>query len=731
MATVSIDLACSALPAPFRVTRARGVEAINALSRWEIGILSPEADIDFASLIGAPAAVKIIDEAEGTSRLVGLVLAEIAHDEESRDGHHYTVVLAPPEHLLDLRSGYAIFQSKTAKEIVTAVLAEAGIPANQAVWRLSGTYSQRVHCARYDETEWAFIERMLADEGISYWFDADAEGKPQLVLGDSPSAHDGLEGGRALPYDDQGGAIAKRRLFELERDEVMVPNAVHVRDYDVRAPNVLIEGKAGKGSLEHYEYPACVPTSDAAVTRAQVRLDQLRRLKVHARAASDCIRLAPGRVVTIEGCADEWMNGDYLVIRAEQELVTGTRTAGESRNYVNRVSLVPHGDTAFRPEIPSAVPRVEGIESAFTTGPSGEEIHVDDLGRLKVRFPWDRSGITDDKSSYWVRSLQMNMAGSMALPRVGWEVPIAYQDGNPDRPFILGRIYNAVSVVPYGLPGAAATTTFQSATAPGGGSTNELRMGDGAGKQEMYIHASKDQTVVVGGSATSDVGSNETHDIKLTLTATVNASQSLTVGASQSVNVGTDYAISVKGSRSEMIGGMETIKVTANRRVSTGSYSELIGALYGIQCNQSNTSVNASFTQLVGGSLSLNGGLGVSETVVAARAELVGGSKSLVSAGAVSESVMGAKILSAGSARETAGGKLGTSVKAAGKISVGGSAKLKSSGEFVIEGKVITIEAASLSAGALALEGGALKAKDGTTDVKAPTIKRKDGAKLG
>jgi type VI secretion system secreted protein VgrG len=728
--TVGADLACDALPSGFRLVRVRGTEGMNELSRWEASIITKEP-LDGASVVGEPASLRLDDPREGTSRIVGLLVTAVVHEGEDRDGLHHLLTLAPEAVVLTLRSGYEVFQEKTAKEIVEAVLDAAGLDASRRELRLAGTYRPRPYCVQYGEEAWSFVERLLGDEGISYWFDTKDDETPILVLGDSPSAYDSLPVSPTIPLETGAFAEGPRRFFELWRREEMITTAVHVRDFDVRAPDVPVEAKDGEGGLEYFEYPAGTLDSDAATARAKVRKEQLARRKVTLTGESDCIRLRPGRVATIEGAADEWHNGDFVVVRIEHDLTLPTPGQLASAAYRNRALLVPLGDVPERPAIPTMVPKVEGFEPAFVTGPVGQEIHVDDLGRVKIRFPWDRAAITDDTSSYWTRTLQTNMTGSMLLPRVGWEVPVAYIDGNPDRPFVLGRAYNGNSVVPYGLPGGSATTTLQSATSPGGGSTNEIRMGDSGGSQEVFIHASKDQTVVVGGSSTTDVSVNATRDITLTLRTSVSASQTTSVAANATVNVGTNYGISASGSRSETIGGLEHIKVTANRSVTTSSYTELIGALYGVQCNQSNTSVKGSYTQLVGAALAVAAGLGVTETVVAARTELVGGAKSLAVARGVSEEVVGARLIEAGACTEKAGGTVTTGTKVAGTIAVGGSASMEASGAFAIEAPSITIKAASLSAEALALQGGALKAKSGKTVVKAPAIKRKGGGAIG
>ncbi|APR87919.1 Putative vgr related protein [Minicystis rosea] len=730
MRPIMPELRCEAL-GPCHVVRGQGHEAVSALPHWTLEVLLAEPALDVRRVLRAPATLLLGDEA-GSVRPIGLIVTAIACEGGERDGHRFSVELAPREWLLSRRAGYRVFVDRTTQEIVPAVVGDAGMPASSVVWRLGGTYMQRLQCTQYAETEWAFVERILAEEGISYWFDWDDDHGAVVVLGDAPGSHNGLLGSQHLRFDDASGfAGTSDALSELALVHEVCPDATHVRDFDIRQPDVFIEGRAGEGALEVFEFPACVLTSAAAERRARVRLEQLQRLDVHATAVSGNVRLQPGRTFHLDGCADEAMNGEYLVVAVEHELTAGSPNDANGVSYRNRVTLVPAKAKAFRPAVPDTHTRVPGVETAVTTGPHGEEIHVDDLGRVKLRFPWDRAGITDDRSSAWARCIQMNMDGAMLLPRVGWEVPVTYIDGNPDRPFVLGRVYNATAVAPYALPAGAATTTLQSATSPGGGSTNEIRMSDIAGKQEMFVHASKDQTVSVGGSSRTTVSGNETHSVDLAYTLSVLGAQSLSVGASQSVNVGTNYAIGIKGGRSEAIGGAEIVAVTANRAVvAGGAYAEIVGGFYGLQCNQSNTTVQGAFVQSVGGAMVLASGLGTSESVAAVRTEVVGGVRNIVAADAYTEPVRGPKSVIAGATSESSSGPHVTKALASGTVKVGGSAKLTAGGDVVIEAPVITIQAGgSLLAGAFELAGGALKAKTGTTDVKG-TIKRQGGAKV-
>jgi type VI secretion system secreted protein VgrG len=712
---------------PCELIELRGREAMNALPAWTVQILTPEP-IDLAASIRAAARLQFLDEFEGAERFIPAMVVDIVAEGLEKNGHSYEVTLAPAERLLTLRSGYRVFVEKTTEEIVSQVLRDGGIASDQVKWRLAGTYMKRPQCVQYGETDWSFVERLLADEGIAYWFEAKDDDGPLLVLGDDHGSHEGIRGSTTIPFQDARGMVGPRSFFELEIVDQLTSDAVHLRDFDVRQPSVYIEARAGEGAFEVFEYPARVVTKDAARRRAQVRLEQLRREGRVLVGRTNCTRLQPGRLLDIEGCTDEDGNGRHLLIEIEHTYrrpVPGE--TGAARPYRNRVRLVPAPGT-HRPAIPRTAPRVPGIETAMTTGPSGEEIHVDDLGRLKIRFFWDRSGIGDDRSSAWVRCLQMGMGGSMLLPRVGWEVPVAYMHGDPDRPVVLGRVYNASQVVPYGLPGAAATTALQSATSPGGGSANEIRMSDVAGAQEMYVHATKDQSVGVGGSSTIAVGGNETLDVGLSHAIKIGASHTHAVSGAQSANVGTSHGLQVKGARSETISGSETNDVGANRGVTTSLYAEIIGGFYGLRCNQANSKITGARTELVGGSLNMVAALGTGENVAAIRAEVVSGARTIL-AGKYHESVRGSKSVGAGSATDKAGAKVIMFATGGGHIKAA-SADISAGGPAKISAPTITVQVGgTIDMGGASIGGGKLHASNGTTKIKG-TIKRQDKSEI-
>jgi type VI secretion system secreted protein VgrG len=318
----------------------------------------------------------------------------------------------------------------------------------------------------------------------------------------------------------------------------------------------------------------------------------------------------------------------------------------------------------------------------------------------------------------------------MFLPRVGWEVAVGFLDGLPDRPFVVGRLYNATAVVPYALPAASATTSFQSKVTPASSATQEIRMIDDAGKQEFFVHANRDHGVKVGGTMATTVGANEDHFVGLSLQSNISGGHTQTVGGKQQVDVGKELIIQVKGASSEVIAGAETINVTGNRAVlSDSSYVELIAAAYGIQCNQSNTKTTGVFARAVGGSKGLACGLGLTEAVAGARVYVCKSSRTINCSSSYGEGVTGGRRTKAGAVKEKASAKMVTSASF-GKITCGGAATLKAGGKFTISAKTISIEVSStLLAGSLEM-GGKFKAKSGTTEVTGDT-KRSKGAKVG
>jgi type VI secretion system secreted protein VgrG len=708
------------------VLRMRGREALHELWSLQLECQFPQP-IEPESCLRESAVALLSDDWDGFQRELSGVIGQMQW--VGSDGHHhrYTITVIPREANLLHCCGYQVFRNRTVPEIVGDVLEAQGLARSQYVFRLSGTYAPRPYLVMHGESPWRFVERLLAEEGIGYWFDA-ADSGPICVLTDNIEQLDPIGGSSLVPFRAHAATVRDRAFYRLGKTRQTGFSGVHLLAYDSRHPDVPIEGRTGDAVAEYYEYPVR-SLSPRAQALAAIRLQQLECRQVIMEGESNCPRLQPGRTLEVE-TLDELLAGNYLVESVAHRYHRrggGAQAAGE---YSNSITLLPEGKVP-RPGLPHRR-RVAGLELAITTGPSGEEIHVDDMGSVTVRFPWDRSGVTDDQSSDFCRTVQMALGGSMILPRVGWEVPVLYHDGDPDVPIVLGRMYNAETALPYSQPGTKATTTFQSASSPGGGGTNELRMADDGGSQEMYLHASKDQTVTVGGSSTVDVGIDEVHDVGLGCELFVTGSQTVTIGAKQSTTVGGDRQTTISGARTVAVGGADIYKVQGDRSVACSAlYTEVIGGMYGIQCNQSLTDVQGAYLQLVGAVASHSSAIGVSESVGGLRSLSVGGLEAMHLRAGYSESTpLATKIAAVGPVSRNAGAAVSLSHGTSAKVTVGGEASFVASGKLSVTAPKITIKASgALTAGTLKLSGGTFDISGGTSGITG-TIKRKGGSKI-
>lgn len=231
-----------------------------------------------------------------------------------------------------------------------------------------------------------------------------------------------------------------------------------------------------------------------------------------------CRRLAPGHAFELSEHPTSSLEGEYVV--------TYVRHRGQ-QPYRGRTNEDVTYEAAFRGVAaaiavrPSRRPRrlQQVVETAIVTGPPGEEIHVDAMGRIKIQFHWDRLDHGDDRSSCWVRVVQPwagNAWGSQFIPRVGMEVLVGFVAGDVDRPVVIGSLYNGARPVPFGLPDRKTQSGIRTVSTPGGHGSNILRFDDAAGEEQIYVHAEgtldeevrRDHTLTVGGNYTKAVQGN-------------------------------------------------------------------------------------------------------------------------------------------------------------------------------------------------------------------------------
>ncbi|MEJ7729656.1 MAG: type VI secretion system tip protein TssI/VgrG, partial [Polyangiaceae bacterium] len=360
----------------------------------------------------------------------------------------------------------------------------------------------------------------------------------------------------------------------------------------------------------------------------------------------------------------------------------------------NRFTAIPK-DAPWAPPRRTPRPRIRGVQTAVVTGQSSEDqsIHVDKYARIKVRFFWDRIGQQDENASCWIRVAQVGMGLTMNLPRVGWEVLVSFLDGDPDRPIVLGCLYNGEKPVPHPLPGARASGGLKSHSSPGGAGHNELRMADDGGKQGFAMAAQKDLNISTGHDKNEKVAVNETHNVKVNMSTSVGANETIKVGANQTTDVGANLTQNVAGSQSITIGGNDTTNATANLVENvTGARSYTIsGKSFTLQ-NGIRLESSGNFTRDVG-AVQIVGAVGaISDNIAAAYSSNVGAVTLHLVNGTHGETVGGAKSQTSTAAElHLISGNFQSACSASVTTMVGGLHYQKIGGDLTIKAPMLTL----------------------------------------
>jgi len=635
--------------------------------------------------------------------------------------YYFRLRLRPALAVLEHREGSRIFQDKSPVDVVKQILAEAGVDGD-VQWQLRQSYAPREFLCQYRETELDFVHRLLEQEGIFYFFLHSADGH-KLVLADDSGAFGAPAGVDPVVLSTQQAA-GTQPLVGFERSKRLRPTEVTLRDYDFEKPDVFPSATVpgpGAWPIRHFEYPAGFVVSAEGTRKAARRLSALRRDVDVCRGTSQAVGLACGTPLRVQGAHEAVLNGEFIVTELHS---TGSDHAEGAQN---EFVAIPK-DAPYAAAHRAAKPKIRGLQTAVVTGPSNapQAIEVDKYGRIKVRMLWDRSGKQDDTSSCWLRVSQLALGGSMVLPRVGWEMAVAFLQGDPDRPIVLGRTYNAEHATPYTLPAAAAEGALKSMATPGGAGHNKMKMSDTTGSQGLSISAQKDLNITTGHDKTETIGNNEQHRIGSNYNITIGANETTKVGGNQSINVGNALQVKVKGTQSTSVGGndqlhakcdlVEKVAGTHDYRVggnqitiSCGVRQQLSDAFKrdvgSVQVNMSLASIDDTML----GTYDENVGAIIAELVHGDVAESVGGNKDATSLAAELHIVAGMST-SAKGVKQLVGGvhlrKLGGDFKVTaptiilgggiGKFTGGGSAINLNGGPVTIKGSKIAIEATAI-----------------------------------
>jgi type VI secretion system secreted protein VgrG len=588
-------------------------EALSTFWTASVWARSPDASIDLEALVGKSASFTLehgyAHVTSGKRVFSGIVQrAEQGRPDVSDKGlSTYLVVIVPKLWLLTQRRNYRVYQHLSIPDIADKLLGEWEIKPE---WRIDrGKYPPLEYKVQYDESDYDFLSRLLEEAGITLYFDDSGGSESKMVLGDELHKNEKRAGG-PIPYQDNPTQAAEKEFITQVHFGQEVRHGAHtMRDHDFRNPAFNLLGEAPKAQgleaqLEHYRYrPGAflveggkggdTPSADDrgvarhenefAKGRAERALHADRAARRSVRFDGNMVDLRPGTVFSMDGHAHPDVDNQSLLVQSFS--IEGAH--GEEWRMSGHAV---HADAPYYPPEKTPTPEVFGVQTATVVGPAGEEIHTDEFGRIRIQFPWDREGKNDETASCWIRINQSwggQGYGGIVLPRIGQEVLIGFLEGHPDRPVMLGRVYNQTQPLPYKLPDNKTVSGWKSNSSPGGGGYNEIKFEDKAADEEINIQAEKNLRKRVLNDETIMVGNDRQKTVKVNEQCTTGNNRVEVTGRHRSETTQKNRMIHVKALRDKLVMMNETWVTQGNHkrhvdkdldRVIKGKKREQVGA---------------------------------------------------------------------------------------------------------------------------------------------------------
>ncbi|UCJ17768.1 type VI secretion system tip protein VgrG [Pseudomonas sp. MM211] len=602
--------------------RLSGTESLGRLFQYELSLASENSSLKLNNLLGKPMGIAV-QLADGSDRYFHGIVARCSQTAHRGQFASYQVTLKPWLWLLSRTSDCRIFQSKTVPEIIKQVLRDLGFSDFEDA--LTRSYREWDYCVQYRETSFDFVSRLMEQEGIYYYFRHEQE-RHVLVLCDAYGAHSTAPGYASVPFYPLDDQMRERdHIHDWHLAHEVQPGSLALNDYDFQRPSARLEVRSSI-AREHsnadyplYDYPGEYVQSKDGEQYARNRIEAIQAQHEQIRLKGNARGLGSGHLFSLTDYPRDDQNREYLIVDSEYTVTQDLYESGRGSEAFQFDSSLTCIDASqvFRPLPLTVQPIVQGPQTAMVVGPKGEEIWTDQYGRVKVHFYWDRHDQSNENSSCWIRVSQ-NWAGknwgSIQIPRIGQEVIVGFLEGDPDRPIITGRVYNAEQTVPYDLPANATQSGTKSRSSKGGtpANFNEIRMEDKKGEEQLFIHAEKNQDIEVENDETHWVGHDrsktidhdETVHVKHDRTETVDNNETITIGVDRTEKVGNNESITIGVNRTEQVGSNETISIGANRTESVGSNETIsIGANRTESVGSNETiSIGANRTESVGNS---------------------------------------------------------------------------------------------------------------------------------
>lgn len=571
-------------------------EGLSQVYSLSVELSSILQEISFGRLLDNIAELQIWYNGALQRRING-VISRFSHSDTGNERTRYSVTLRPAIWTLTLEHSSRIFQQQTPQQIITTLLRKANVI--QFSFQLRYEHPMREYCVQYRESTLAFIERLAAEEGISWYFRFE-NNKQEIVFVDDCAF---LPMGETLPYNShQRGLNEGASIQRFSYEENVRAAQVLLKDYTFKNPawEMLYQehsrGDHQRSETLYYDFPGRYKTDFNGQAYTGYRLDALRQDAMQALGRSDSPALMAGQCIAMTSHPHESFNQKWQIISLQtegQQPQSQREEAGVLGTFLeSHLVMIPDGQT-WRP-LPNVRPRVDGPQMAVVVGPENEEIYCDEVGRVKVQFPWDLEGKGNETSSCWICVAQGwagSRYGAMAVPRIGHEVIVDFLEGDPDQPIITGRTYHVVNVPPHALPIHKTRTVLRTSTHKGAG-YNELSFEDEQGQQLVYLHAQKDQQTEVKNNQylvveqdrsktikhdqVEEIGNDKTSDVTHDHIERIHHDQMINVMNNQQIQIDNQYLFHVLNQRKDKMGADFSEEVAGDHHHTVAGTYELL-----------------------------------------------------------------------------------------------------------------------------------------------------------
>ena len=542
----------------FVVARFELTEHLSRPCHCKLELASASPDISAEEVLEQPVELMVWQDGVPLRRFTGVV-SEFARSDSGHRRTRYEVIVQPPLWRLGLMHNSRIFQTQRTDAIVRTLLEERGII--DTVFDFRRTSGEREYCVQHRESDLDFVERLAAEEGWHYRYshgEVESNEPPALIIadhhGDAPRLEPVAYNGKA------GGSTRQSAVFQFSYRERVRAASVAMKDYTFRNPAyALIHEQqadrlaAQRDDYQHYDYPGRFKQDASGQPFTESRLDALRNDAATANGQSNRPDFTVGARVELTDHDNPALNREWLFTgithTGEQPQALEEEGGSGSTTYHNAFNAIP-ADRRWRSQAMHR-PVMDGPQIAIVTGPEGEEIHCDQYGRVKVRFPWDRYSENDEHSSAWLRVSQGwagGQYGFIALPRIGHEVIVSFLDGDPDQPIITGRTWHAANTPPYALPEHKTRTTLKTQSHKGEGN-NELRFEDEADQEQIYVHAQKDLDLLTENNRTEVIKNDSHRTVAKDEFSHIKGNDHSTVDGEKRESIGGDLSLIANGSQ--------------------------------------------------------------------------------------------------------------------------------------------------------------------------------------